>query len=117
MGGRGAGERARPDLLTIRMAARDEESGESMSDAQLRNEVMTMMIAGHETTANAVSWLWVLLDRHPDEQERLRAELVCDDRRPVAAVGRSRGVSAGAGGSGLTGRITDAAGGRPTGSI
>jgi len=64
------------DLLTILMAARDEETGESMSDTQLRDEVMTMMIAGHETTANALSWLWVLLDRHPDEQERLRAELL-----------------------------------------
>jgi cytochrome P450 len=64
------------DLLTTLMAARDVETGESMSDAQLRDEVMTMMIAGHETTANALSWLWVLLDRHPDEAERLRAELV-----------------------------------------
>ena len=63
------------DLLTILMRARDEETGESMSDAQLRDEVMTLMIAGHETTANALSWLWVLLDRHPEEQERLRAEL------------------------------------------
>lgn len=47
-----------------------------MSDAQLRDEVMTLLIAGHETTANALSWLWYLLDRHPDEQERLRAELL-----------------------------------------
>lgn len=64
------------DLLTILMAARDEETGESMSDVQLRDEVMTMMVAGHETTAIALSWLWVLLDRHTDEQERLRAELL-----------------------------------------
>jgi len=64
------------DLLTILMLARDAETGEAMSDAQLRDEVMTLMIAGHETTANALSWLWVLLDRHRDEQERLRAELV-----------------------------------------
>jgi cytochrome P450 len=71
----GRSDQARPDLLTILMLARDEETGESMSDAQLRDEVMTMMIAGHETTANALAWLWVLLDRHPDEQERLRAEL------------------------------------------
>lgn len=71
----GTGGQARPDLLTLLMMARDDETGESMSDAQLRDEVMTMMIAGHETTANALSWLWVLLDRHPDEQERLRAEL------------------------------------------
>lgn len=70
------GDAAHRDLLTILMLARDEETGESMSDRQLRDEVMTMMIAGHETTANALSWLWVLLDRHPDEQERLRSELV-----------------------------------------
>jgi cytochrome P450 len=66
----------RRDLLTILMLARDTETGEAMSDDQLRDEVMTLMIAGHETTANALSWLWFLLDRHPDEQERLRAELV-----------------------------------------
>jgi len=64
------------DLLTILMLARDTETGEGMSDAQLRDEVMTLLIAGHETTANALSWVWVLLDRHPDEQERLRAEVV-----------------------------------------
>lgn len=72
-GGPQAGHR---DLLTILMLARDAETGEAMSDAQLRDEVMTLLIAGHETTANALSWLWYLLDRHPDEQERLRAELV-----------------------------------------
>ena len=79
------------DLLTTLMAARDAETGESMSDAQLRDEVMTMMIAGHETTANALSWLWVLLDRHADEVERLRAELaaVTGGRPPsVDDVGR-----------------------------
>jgi cytochrome P450 len=67
---------AHRDLLTTLMHARDEETGESMSDAQLHDEVMTLLIAGHETTANALSWMWYLLDRHPDEQERLRAELV-----------------------------------------
>ena len=64
------------DLLTILMLGRDAETGEAMGDAQLRDEVMTLMIAGHETTANALSWLWYLLDRHPDEQERLRAEII-----------------------------------------
>jgi len=63
------------DLLTMLMLARDAETGEAMSDAQLRDEVMTFMIAGHETTADALAWLWYLLDRHPDEQERLRDEL------------------------------------------
>jgi len=72
----GDGADAARDLLTTLMAARDEETGESMSDTQLRDEVMTLLIAGHETTANMLSWLWVLLDGHPDEQERLRAELL-----------------------------------------
>ncbi len=72
----GTSEPKHRDLLTILMLARDEETGETMSDLQLRDEVMTLLIAGHETTANALAWLWVLLDRHPDEQERLRAELV-----------------------------------------
>jgi cytochrome P450 len=72
----GGTDSPRRDLLTILMLARDEQTGEAMSDAQLRDEVMTLLIAGHETTANALSWLWVLLDRHPDEQERLWAELV-----------------------------------------
>ena len=57
------------------MLAKDEESGQSMSDEQLHDEVMTMLIAGHETTANALTWAWVLLDRHPEEQERLRLEI------------------------------------------
>ena len=63
------------DLLTTLMLARDAETGEAMSDAQLRDEVMTFMISGHETTATALSWLWYLLDRHPEEQDRLRDEL------------------------------------------
>ena len=65
----------RRDLLSTLMLAKDEETGESMSDQQLHDEVMTLLIAGHETTANALSWVWYLLDRHPDEQERIREEL------------------------------------------
>lgn len=67
---------AHTDLLSTLMLARDAETGESMSDQQLQDEVMTLLIAGHETTANALSWVWYLLDRHPEEQERLREELV-----------------------------------------
>jgi len=63
------------DLLSALMLAKDEETGESMSDGQLHDEVITMMSAGHETTANALTWAWILLDRHPEEQERLRLEL------------------------------------------
>ncbi len=73
------------DLLATLMLARDAETGESMSDRQLRDEVMTLLIAGHETTASALAWTWYLLDRHPDEQERLRDALraAVGDRGPT----------------------------------
>ena len=49
------------DLLSMLMAVKDEETGETMSDRQLRDEVMTLVLAGHETTANALSWTFYLL--------------------------------------------------------
>jgi cytochrome P450 len=60
----------RGDLLSLLLAARDEE-GSSMDDAQVRDEAMTIFLAGHETTANAVAWALYLLARHP----AIRAEL------------------------------------------
>ena len=53
------------DLLTMLLEARDEDTGEQMTDAQLRDEVMTIYLAGHETTANALAWAYSLLGRHP----------------------------------------------------
>lgn len=69
------------DLLSLLLSARDADTGESMTDRQLRDEVMTFLLAGHETTAVALSWLWYLLGRHGQIEERLRAEV-------AAAVGR-----------------------------
>ena len=63
------------DLLSMLMEARDEESGEQMSDTQLRDEVMTIFLAGHETTALALGWTWLLLSRYPAARRRLQAEL------------------------------------------
>jgi cytochrome P450 len=63
------------DLLSMLMLARDEETGESMNDRQLRDEVMTLLLAGHETTSNALTWMWYLLSRYPDVEARLHAEL------------------------------------------
>jgi cytochrome P450 len=63
------------DLLAILLLARDEETGAGMTDRQLRDEVMTFLLAGHETTAVALTWTWYLLDRNPDVAERLRAEV------------------------------------------
>jgi cytochrome P450 len=75
------------DLLAMLLAARDEESGEGMSDRQLRDEVLTLYAAGHETTANALAWTWYLLSAHPGVVDRLRAELseVLAGRAPTGA--------------------------------
>lgn len=62
------------DLLSMLLEARDEETGEGMSDQQVRDEVMTFMAAGHETTANALCWTLLLLAQHPDIEATLREE-------------------------------------------
>ena len=65
---------ATDDLLSMLMAARDEDGGQ-MDDRQLRDEVMTFFIAGHETTALALSWAWALLSANPDVERQLHNEL------------------------------------------
>jgi len=74
------------DLLQTLLEAQDEH-GNRMTDDQLRDEVMTLFIAGHETTANALSWTWYLLDQNPAVAESLSAELreVLNGRPPTAA--------------------------------
>jgi len=74
------------DLLTLLLTARDDD-GNSMSDQQLRDEVITLLLAGHETTALNLSWAWYLLSQHPDVEEKLHAELetVLGGRLPCAA--------------------------------
>ena len=61
------------DLLQLLLEATDE--GGAMDDRQLRDEVMTLILAGHETTANALTWIWVLLSRHPEAARRLVREV------------------------------------------
>lgn len=63
------------DLLGMLLAARDEETGEGMSDTQLRDEVMTLFLAGHETTANALAWAWPAIAAHPEVERRLHEEV------------------------------------------
>lgn len=65
----------RHDLLEMLMEAVDEETGERMSDKQLRDEAMTLFIAGHETSALALSWAWYELSRRPEIMQKLKAEL------------------------------------------
>ncbi len=71
----------RADLLAMLMAARDRKSGEPMPDRQLLDEVMTLIVAGHETTASALNWMWYLLSQHADVEQRLHQEI---DRLPAS---------------------------------
>ena len=72
------------DLLGVLMGARNEEEGDGLSDQEIRDEVMTMMLAGHETTANLLSWTCYLLSQNPGEEQKLIDELniVLGDRTP-----------------------------------
>jgi cytochrome P450 len=70
---RASGEE-RGDLLAMLIEARDAETGTGMSDQQLRDEVLTLLLAGHETTANTLSWTLFLLAQHPDTAANLQSE-------------------------------------------
>jgi cytochrome P450 len=63
------------DLLSMFLSARDEETGAGMTDQQLRNEVMTMLLAGHETTSLALSWTYCLLSQHSDAERAIAEEV------------------------------------------
>jgi cytochrome P450 len=63
------------DLLSLLLSARDSETGQGLSDVQVRDEVATFLLAGHETTANALAWTWYLLGKNPAAEEKLHAEL------------------------------------------
>ena len=72
---REAGE-DRGDLLSMLLLAQDTEEGSGgMSDEQLRDEVMTLFLAGHETTANALAWTWYLLSQNPEVEAQMHAEI------------------------------------------
>jgi enediyne biosynthesis protein E7 len=62
------------DLLELLLEAHDEETGEGMSNQQVRDEVLTLLLAGHETTANALSWTFFLLAQHPHIEAKLQEE-------------------------------------------
>ncbi|BDA66902.1 cytochrome P450 [Calothrix sp. PCC 7716] len=63
------------DLLSLLLAAQDEVTGEGMTDRQLRDEVITLLVAGHETVSSALSWTWYILGQHPDIGANLLLEL------------------------------------------
>lgn len=75
------------DLLSTLMFTRDAETGEQMNKTQVQDELVTLFIAGHETTAVLLQWVWVLLDKHPQTAQQLYAELqqVLNGRPPTVA--------------------------------
>lgn len=81
------GEPAPNDLLQMLLEARDADTGEGMSDEQLKTELLTLVLAGHETTANALAFTLFLLSRHPAARAKLRdeARAALGDRAPTVA--------------------------------
>jgi len=73
------------DLLDMLLAVRYEDTGKGMTDKQIRDEAVILFVAGYETTANALTWLWYLLDKHPDVVNKLKAETkaVLNGKAPV----------------------------------
>jgi len=63
------------DYVAMLLAARDKESGAPMGERELIDEIMTLIVAGHETTASGLNWTWYLLSQHPQAEARLHAEL------------------------------------------
>jgi cytochrome P450 len=63
------------DYVAMLMSARDKETGAPMGERELIDEVMTLIVAGHETTASGLNWTWYLLSRHPQAEARLHAEI------------------------------------------
>jgi cytochrome P450 len=82
---RRAGGEDRGDLLSMLLMAQDTEGSGGMTDRQLRDESMTLLLAGHETTANALTWAFYLLSRNPDAERRMHEEIDLLGERPLGA--------------------------------
>ena len=76
----------RGDVLSMLLLAQDESDGTGMTDDQIRDEVLTLFLAGHETTANALAWTWYLLARNPAAERALHREIdtVLGDETPTS---------------------------------
>lgn len=76
------------DLLSMLLQIRDQETGSpALTDEEIRDEVVTMLFAGYETTAHALTWTWYLLSQHPEAEEKIHAELDAVLRAQLPAVG------------------------------
>jgi cytochrome P450 len=82
---RRASDGLRDDLLSLLLRARDADTGEGMDDRQVRDELVSIFVAGQDATAKAMTWFWYLLDQNPEVERRLSTEVaeVLGDRRPT----------------------------------
>lgn len=69
----------REDIMSLLLQARDADSGEPMGDVEIRDELLTLLVAGHETTANALAWAVERLARHPEKLARLKREVLAGE--------------------------------------
>lgn len=78
---------ASEDLVGLLLAARDDETGEAFARPEIRDQIMTFLLAGHETTSAALTWMWYLMARHPEARDRVYEEVqdVLSGRTPEAA--------------------------------
>jgi cytochrome P450 len=83
-GGAPAGDA--PDYVSLLIGARDKESGAAMTDKEIVDEITTLIVAGHETTASALNWTWYLLGEHPDVEAKLHAEIDAGDELAVPSL-------------------------------
>lgn len=75
-----------PDYVSMLLSARDKESGVGMTDKEIVDEITTLIVAGHETTASALNWTWYLLGEHPEIEARLHAEIDANEEVPVPSL-------------------------------
>ena len=76
------------DYVGMLMSARDKETGDPMSERELIDEIMTLVVAGHETTASGLNWTWYLISQHPQVEARLHAEVDAAGRINSASLDR-----------------------------
>jgi enediyne biosynthesis protein E7 len=81
------------DFLSMFMLTRDRETDEPMSDKELIDEVLTLIVAGHETTAAALTWTWYLVSQHPQVAEQLQAEADRTAADPILGLGAAEAMS------------------------
>ncbi len=74
------------DYVAMLMSARDKESGAPMGERELIDEIMTLVVAGHETTASGLNWTWYLLSQHPQVEARLHAEIDAVPEMPAPSL-------------------------------